>query len=279
MSANDVVCTGAEPLFFLDYVVVEKLVPEQVAQIVAGVAEGCRRAGCALLGGETAEHPGTMPVGSFDLAGFCVGIVREEQVLSPARVRAGRRAARVPVERPALQRLQPGAARAADGRPRPVRRRARAGPAARGRAARADRDLRAAAAGAPRRGAREERRAHHRGRVPRRTSPARCRMDSARTSSRPGSRRRSSRWSPRRRASATSRARLGAEHGRGHGGGGRAGARVPRGRGREGAGRGRRVGRDRDRRARASGSARARGRRGGRRARPPPSGTSRRASP
>jgi phosphoribosylformylglycinamidine cyclo-ligase len=89
MSANDVVCTGAEPLFFLDYVVVEKLVPEQVAQIVAGVAEGCRRAGCALLGGETAEHPGTMPVGSFDLAGFCVGIVREEQVLSPARVRPG----------------------------------------------------------------------------------------------------------------------------------------------------------------------------------------------
>jgi phosphoribosylformylglycinamidine cyclo-ligase len=89
MSANDVVCTGAEPLFFLDYVVVEQLVPEQVAQIVAGVAEGCRRAGCALLGGETAEHPGTMPVGSFDLAGFCVGIVQEEQVLSPSGVRAG----------------------------------------------------------------------------------------------------------------------------------------------------------------------------------------------
>jgi phosphoribosylformylglycinamidine cyclo-ligase len=86
---NDVICTGAEPLFFLDYVVIERLVPEQVAQIVAGVAEGCRRAGCALLGGETAEHPGTMPAGSFDLAGFCVGLVREEQVLSPARARPG----------------------------------------------------------------------------------------------------------------------------------------------------------------------------------------------
>ena len=56
---------------------------------MSGVAEGCRRAGCALLGGETAEHPGTMPAGSFDLAGFCVGIVREEQVLSPGRVRPG----------------------------------------------------------------------------------------------------------------------------------------------------------------------------------------------
>jgi phosphoribosylformylglycinamidine cyclo-ligase len=89
MSANDVVCTGAEPLFFLDYVAVERLIPDQVAQIVSGVAEGCRRAGCALLGGETAEHPGTMPAGSFDLAGFCVGIVREEHVLSPGRVRPG----------------------------------------------------------------------------------------------------------------------------------------------------------------------------------------------
>ena len=89
MSANDVICAGAEPLFFLDYVVIERLLPVQVAQIVAGVAGGCRRAGCALLGGETAEHPGTMPAGSFDLAGFCVGLVREEQVLSPARARAG----------------------------------------------------------------------------------------------------------------------------------------------------------------------------------------------
>jgi phosphoribosylformylglycinamidine cyclo-ligase len=89
MSANDVACTGAEPLFFLDYLAVERLVPEQVADIVRGVAEGCRRAGCALLGGETAEHPGTMPEGAFDLAGFCVGIVRDDQVLGPERVEAG----------------------------------------------------------------------------------------------------------------------------------------------------------------------------------------------
>jgi phosphoribosylformylglycinamidine cyclo-ligase len=89
MCVNDVVCTGAEPLFFLDYVVVERLIPEQVADIVAGVAEGCRRAGCALLGGETAEHPGHLTAGRFDLSGFCVGIVDEDRLLGPDRVRPG----------------------------------------------------------------------------------------------------------------------------------------------------------------------------------------------
>ncbi len=89
MSANDVACTGAEPLFFLDYLAVERLVPEEVSAIVGGVAEGCRLAGCALLGGETAEHPGTLPPGAFDLAGFCVGLVREEDLLDPGRVRPG----------------------------------------------------------------------------------------------------------------------------------------------------------------------------------------------
>ena len=89
MCADDVVCTGAEPLFFLDYLAVDRVVPERVAAIVEGVAEGCRRAGCALLGGETAEHPGTMSDGAFDLAGFCVGIVDEGAVLGPARVREG----------------------------------------------------------------------------------------------------------------------------------------------------------------------------------------------
>ena len=89
MSANDVVCTGAEPLFFLDYLSVGKLVPDDAAAIVAGVAEGCRRAGCALLGGETAEHPGSMQPGQFDLAGFCVGIVGETDLLEPANVREG----------------------------------------------------------------------------------------------------------------------------------------------------------------------------------------------
>jgi phosphoribosylformylglycinamidine cyclo-ligase len=89
MCANDVVCTGAEPLFFLDYLAVGAVEPRTVAAIVAGVAEGCRRAGCALLGGETAEHPGTMAPDAFDLAGFCVGVVAGGDMLRPDRVRAG----------------------------------------------------------------------------------------------------------------------------------------------------------------------------------------------
>ena len=89
MCVNDVACTGAEPLFFLDYLVVERLVPEEVAAIVSGVAEGCRRAGCALLGGETAEHPRLLPAGSFDLAGFCVGVVDEDALLRPNMVADG----------------------------------------------------------------------------------------------------------------------------------------------------------------------------------------------
>jgi phosphoribosylformylglycinamidine cyclo-ligase len=89
MCADDVVCTGAEPLFFLDYVVVGDLVPEDAAVLVEGIAEGCRRAGCALLGGETAEHPGHLAPGSFDLAGFCVGIVERVALLGPHRVRVG----------------------------------------------------------------------------------------------------------------------------------------------------------------------------------------------
>ena len=89
MCADDVVCTGAEPLFFLDYLAVGRVIPERVASIVEGVAEGCRRAGCALLGGETAEHPGVMPADQFDLAGFCVGVVDEADLLGPHRVAEG----------------------------------------------------------------------------------------------------------------------------------------------------------------------------------------------
>jgi phosphoribosylformylglycinamidine cyclo-ligase len=89
MCADDVVCTGAEPLFFLDYLAVGRVVPEEVAAMVAGVAEGCRRAGCALLGGETAEHPGVMAAGQFDMAGFCVGAVEEEHLLGADRVMEG----------------------------------------------------------------------------------------------------------------------------------------------------------------------------------------------
>jgi phosphoribosylformylglycinamidine cyclo-ligase len=76
-------------LFFLDYLAVGRLVPDEVASIVGGVAEGCRRAGCALLGGETAEHPGTLDEGRFDLAGFCVGMVAEGDLLGPERVQLG----------------------------------------------------------------------------------------------------------------------------------------------------------------------------------------------
>ena len=89
MCADDVVCAGAEPLFFLDYLAVGRVEPERVAAIVGGVAEGCRRAGCALLGGETAEHPGVMAEDQFDLAGFCVGVVTEDERLGPERVREG----------------------------------------------------------------------------------------------------------------------------------------------------------------------------------------------
>ena len=89
MCADDVVCTGAEPLFFLDYLAVGRVVPEDVASVVEGIVDGCRLAGCALLGGETAEHPGVMDDDRFDLAGFCVGIVDGADVLGPERVRAG----------------------------------------------------------------------------------------------------------------------------------------------------------------------------------------------
>ena len=88
MCADDVVCTGAEPLFFLDYLAVGRVVPEDVASVVEGIVDGCRLAGCALLGGETAEHPGVMDDDRFDLAGFCVGIVDGADVLGPDRVRA-----------------------------------------------------------------------------------------------------------------------------------------------------------------------------------------------
>jgi phosphoribosylformylglycinamidine cyclo-ligase len=88
MCVDDLVCQGAEPLFFLDYIAVGRLDPEQVEQLVAGVAEGCRQAGCALVGGEMAEHPGAMQPGEFDLVGFAVGVV-ERAAMLPAGVSAG----------------------------------------------------------------------------------------------------------------------------------------------------------------------------------------------
>ena len=89
MCVNDIVCCGAKPIFFLDYIAIGKNEPEKVAELVSGVAEGCVQAGCALIGGETAEHPGTMQPDDYDLAGFSVGIVDKEKVLDKNKVCAG----------------------------------------------------------------------------------------------------------------------------------------------------------------------------------------------
>lgn len=89
MCVNDVICAGAEPLFFLDYIACGKNEPEKIATIVKGVADGCKESGCALIGGETAEHPGLMPEDEYDLAGFTVGMVEEEKILDKNSVMAG----------------------------------------------------------------------------------------------------------------------------------------------------------------------------------------------
>lgn len=89
MCVNDVICCGARPMFFLDYIACGKNIPEKIAEIVAGVAEGCVQSGCALIGGETAEHPGLMPEQEYDLAGFVVGVVDREKILDNSASRAG----------------------------------------------------------------------------------------------------------------------------------------------------------------------------------------------
>ena len=89
MCVNDIICVGAKPLFFLDYIACGKNVPEKIAQIVAGVAEGCVQSGAALIGGETAEHPGMMPVEDYDLAGFAVGIVDKKKIIDNSKMAVG----------------------------------------------------------------------------------------------------------------------------------------------------------------------------------------------
>ncbi len=89
MCANDILATGAEPLFFLDYAAVGKLEADAMAAIVSGIAEGCKLAGCALIGGEMAEHPGVMDPADYDLSGFCVGLVDRPKMLDPAHVKEG----------------------------------------------------------------------------------------------------------------------------------------------------------------------------------------------
>ena len=89
MCVNDIICCGARPLFFLDYIACGKNIPEKIAAIVSGVAEGCVQSGAALIGGETAEHPGLMPVEDYDLAGFAVGIVDKKKIIDNTKMAAG----------------------------------------------------------------------------------------------------------------------------------------------------------------------------------------------
>ena len=122
MCVDDLVCQGAEPLFFLDYIAVGKLDPDHIEQLVEGVAEGCRQAGCALIGGEMAEHPGAMDPGEFDLVGFSVGVAERDQLITGDAREARRRDDRPAVARHPVQRLLAGPPRPAGAGPQAARR-------------------------------------------------------------------------------------------------------------------------------------------------------------
>ena len=177
MCVDDIVCQGAEPLFFLDYIAVGKLDPDHIEQLVEGVAHGCRQAGCALIGGEMAEHPGAMEPGEFDLVGFAVGVVERDRLITGEHVQRGdvaHRPARHPACAPTATRSPAGCCSrtpAATSTSRPGRGR-RHTPGR--RAARAVGRLRAGHRGAapPRR--RAGRRPHHRRRASPATSPGCC---------------------------------------------------------------------------------------------------------
>lgn len=89
MCVNDIICCGAKPLFFLDYIACGRNIPEKIAEIVSGVAEGCVQSGCALIGGETAEHPGMMPDEEYDIAGYCTGVVDKKKIIDNSTVAEG----------------------------------------------------------------------------------------------------------------------------------------------------------------------------------------------
>lgn len=105
MCVNDIACAGAEPLFFLDYIAVARTIRKKIAEIVSGVAEGCVQSGAALIGGETAEHPGLMPEKEYDLAGFAVGVIDKKDLLTGRRTESGRCTDRYGIYRCTQQRI------------------------------------------------------------------------------------------------------------------------------------------------------------------------------
>lgn len=105
MCVNDIICCGAKPLFFLDYIACGKNYPERIADIVSGVCEGCVQSGAALIGGETAEMPGFYPIDEYDLAGYCTGVVDKDRIIDNKTMTPGRCYNRAPLERRSFKRL------------------------------------------------------------------------------------------------------------------------------------------------------------------------------